>query len=223
MASTDLALSPSGLRKARQRTIDTLTQAFANDDLNVDEFEKRVALAHEITDPVILSTLLADLPEEHSLAAQDNTHITSDTSQHTSLVRAEDSKKLYAVLGSLERKGQWTPALHNKVISVTGRAHIDLREANLSPGITTLRITGFFSDIKIIVPKHVRVECEGSGILGQFDFHPLSSEHPNPDAPIVRITGWVVGGKVRVIVDEGLDKPYAIVKKIASWIDKNMT
>ena len=45
----------------RERVIDALSTHFANDTLDVDEFEQRVDLAHRATSVAELDELLADL------------------------------------------------------------------------------------------------------------------------------------------------------------------
>ena len=50
------------VRETRERVIARLSEHFANDTLEVEEFERRVTLAHTKDSPEAMDALLADLP-----------------------------------------------------------------------------------------------------------------------------------------------------------------
>ncbi len=56
-------------RDARERVIAKLSDEFAQDGLDVDEFERRVTLAHTASSLADIEALTADLPPDASPAA----------------------------------------------------------------------------------------------------------------------------------------------------------
>ena len=55
-------VAPVGLEVARQRAVDTLMEHFANDVLEMSEFERRLDVANGSATEAELNELLADLP-----------------------------------------------------------------------------------------------------------------------------------------------------------------
>jgi signal transduction histidine kinase len=73
---------------------------------------------------------------------------------------------LRAVFGSTERRGTWTVPAKLDVTVAFGSAELDLREAVLGPGLTTIEIDVKFGSIEITVPPELTVEVNVSTIAG---------------------------------------------------------
>jgi hypothetical protein len=50
--------------------------------------------------------------------------------------------------------------------------------------------------VEIIVPDDIDVETEGTGIMGGFEHFAHTSD--DPDAPLLRITGFAIMGGVEI-------------------------
>ena len=195
----------------RERTIDRLCEAFADDRLALDDFERRVALAHAATSPAELDGLLADLrrpttsgapqrvaegtDERHPVPGGDRARVPTAPPHDLA-----DQNVVVAFLGGGERRGPWTVARTNWAIAVMGGVELDLREAVLAPGVTEVNVFAFWGGVEIVVPPDVRVECSGVGIMGGFDHEQTARSTDDPDAPVVRIGGWAVMGGIEVSV-----------------------
>ena len=59
-------------------------------------------------------------------------------------------------------------------------------------------MTSVMGGIAIIVPPHLQVECDGLAILGHFEGMERTTGEPDPDAPLLRITGVAVMGAVEI-------------------------
>ncbi|HEY3353239.1 MAG TPA: hypothetical protein VGQ83_08335 [Polyangia bacterium] len=179
------------LREARERTIARLTELFAHDELDLEEFERRVTLAHTAGTLVEVEAVMDGLAP----GAQ------AGTSSSRALVPAaavEPSQRVLAVLGGVNREGAWTPARRIKVRAVLGGVVLDFREANLAPGVIDVEVATTLGGVEIIVPPWLAVQTEGSAVLGGFDHVSRSAPRPDPEAPLLRVHGLAFLGGVAV-------------------------
>jgi hypothetical protein len=113
---------------------------------------------------------------------------------------ADEHQMVFALLGGSTRKGSWEPAARVDCTAIMGGVNLDLREADLIEGTTTIRCFAFWGGINIIVPPDVDVDADGTGILGGFDH--VDHRGPDGDVPLVRIEGVALMGGVSVRVKE---------------------
>ena len=117
-----------------------------------------------------------------------------------------------ALLGGSTRKGNWEPAERVDCVAIMGGVNIDLREADLLEGVTTIRCFAFWGGINIVVPPDVEIDTNGTGILGGFDH--VDHRAPDDDVPLVRIEGLALMGGVSVRVKERVEpKPSGKTRK----------
>ncbi len=190
------------LSQTRQVTIDALCEHFANDAMGMEEFERRVDVAHRATTAEQLKDLLRDLPGGNVPAVAE-TPATSPTTRHLTVARADQVKDqafVVAVFGGSSRRGRWAPARNNYSVAVFGGTELDFREAVLAPGVTELRVFALWGGVKIIVPPELNVESHGLALFGGFDHGGSESGVPDPSAPTLRITGvaWMGGVEISV-------------------------
>lgn len=179
------------LRERRDQVIAILGDQFSKDALEVDELERRLELAQRAETVAALDALVADLPA---------------TAATTALVPAPtppaegwpERRRIAAVFGSVEKGGTWTPARHVTALTVFGSAKLDLREANLAPGVTELRVRCVFGSLELIVPPQLAVESDATAIFGSFEEVHRAPREPDPTRPVLRITGVTVFGSVEV-------------------------
>jgi hypothetical protein len=102
------------------------------------------------------------------------------------------------VLGSATRKGDWTVPRVLKVVAVLGETELDFREARLSEGTTLINAVAVLGEVRILVPPGLRVDLEGTGILGEFEDGDGDTRRAADDAPMLRIEGVAILGEVKV-------------------------
>jgi len=67
---------------------------------------------------------------------------------------------VHAMLSSVERRGAWVVPSHLEVRAFWGTAELDLREAVLEPGTTTIDIGVVMGSVEILVPPHIAVDSQ---------------------------------------------------------------
>jgi hypothetical protein len=178
------------LRDRREAVIQLLTDSFANDIVNLDEFDTRIGRAHAAATVADLDALVADLVP------------LPETAAHVVLAKIpvgsvpDRPRTVAALFSNVERSGVWQVPSALAARSTFGNLELDFREAHFAAGVTELRVRAVFGNVEIVVPPHLAVESDGSAIFGNFE----QSAHPaaDPDRPLLRIIGKAVFGNVEV-------------------------
>ena len=177
------------LEDARTETVALLSDCFTRDLLSVDDFEHRVGLAHEATSIAELGRAIDGLETGGALARR-------EASAAPAEVRPFD--RAVAVFGEVKRTGEWVPARTNTFVSVMGSIVIDLREARLGPGRTTLSVVAVLGAVELIVPPEMHVHSGGSTVLGTFEQSVRSPVPAAPGEPVVQVEGCSILGEVSI-------------------------
>jgi hypothetical protein len=179
------------LRDRREAVISILSESFAQDLFDVDEFDRRIDLAHRATSLLELDKLVEDL------AAVKPTALVPIPSQ-AALDAWPQRRKLRAILGGFQKQGRWSVPREMKVTCFWGGGRLDFREAQMAPGITELRITAIMGGLEIIVPPWLAVECDATAIMGGFAELERGHGSPDPGRAMLRITGFALMGGVSI-------------------------
>ncbi len=186
------------LGEMRQATIDALCEHFANDALPVEEFERRVEVAHRAVSAEELKRLLDGLPEGNLPAPRRQGSAPAPRRGPMPAGHERDQGFVVAVMGGATRRGRWTPARTTYSLALMGGTELDFREAVLPRGVTHVQVLAIMGGAEIIVPPGVNVESHGIGIMGGFD--DAGEQDYDPTAPTLRITGMAVMGGVEITV-----------------------
>jgi hypothetical protein len=183
-------------QETRERVIARLSDQFAHDALDVDEFERRVTVAQTSDNPADIEALLLDLPDAGG-APPPTTAIVPTVVQP--LVSQErDLDTAYAIFGGIDRRGTWNVPRRMRIVAIFGGANLDLREARFPPGVIDIQVTAVMGGINIVVPPGLAVQMHGSAIMGGFADVNRSPAYPDPDAPLLRIHGLTMMGGVNI-------------------------
>lgn len=189
--------TPMSLVQRRDRIIDMLCKHVAGDALTLEDFERRVDLAHQATTTAELDALVADLPAPEPPAEKARTRVAPAA---RAIANRAEHQFVAAVLGGVERRGAWVPARRSSVFAMMGGAQLDFREAHLPPGVTELAVYAFWGGVEIIVPPGITVESSGVAILGGFGHANEAGRTVDPNGPVLRIDGIAVMGGVEIQV-----------------------
>jgi hypothetical protein len=186
--------SPVPLAARRQQVIDSLARHFASDVLTMEEFERRIDIAHRATDLVALQALVSDLPTGASLPVQPRAE-----GRPTPAVVRGAQQYVVSVMGGVARRGRWTPAARVNVFAMMGGVELDFRDAQLADGITEVRIFCAMGGVEIVIPPGIDVDANGIALLGGFESE-ASERASVGSGPTLRIRGLVIMGGVDIDV-----------------------
>ncbi len=120
------------------------------------------------------------------------------------------TKRMRVIMSSLERRGVWQVPRELDVHVWWGNAELDLREAMLEPGVTTVNVRVTMGNIEIYVPPDMVVELDVTSFAANVeDAKPAALREELTGAPFrapdssppatLRITGRARFGNVEVI------------------------
>jgi hypothetical protein len=190
--SPETRLALARAQETREKVIGALQDHFAHDALDVDEFERRVTLAHTSESREAILALLDDLPALAEAPGR---------APKTALVPAEEvrpSQTLRAIMSSTERRGPWVVPRQVRVRATMSSTVLDFREARLPAGPVDIDLRAIMSSAEIIVPPGLAVETEGVAIMGTFEHVDRAPAHPDPGAPLLRVRGFAFMSSVEI-------------------------
>jgi hypothetical protein len=116
-------------------------------------------------------------------------------------VSDEALTELRVTMGSIERRGAWIVPEHLDVRVMWGSAELDLRDAKLSPGLTTIDVQITMGNVEIIVAPGMTVNLDVRSVAGNVaeGEHITSTVEGRTDGPRIRVTGKVKLGNCEVI------------------------
>ena len=103
-------------------------------------------------------------------------------------------------LAETKRRGVWTVPKSVKVWSIMADTRLDLTEAQLTQPVTEIRPRAIMASVRIIVPPGVRVVMQPSGFMSSVNDEAVDQPPLGTGAPVLRITGSVVMGELKVVV-----------------------
>lgn len=182
----------------RQRSIARLSDAYAQDVIAMEEFERRVEAVYRASERTELAAVTHDLP---AAAAEQGarTAVTSDEDR--------DRRRISSVFSSVERTGFTEMPRRLDIRVFAGNVELDLSRTQFAPGVTEIAIRSTMGNVEIFLPSRITVENEGVALIGSFDFD--AAERPRADAQfsiavaprqpsIVRITGRALLSSVEI-------------------------
>src|ERR1700722_1752533 len=155
--------SPVDLRTARDQAIAVLSDAFAHDFIEVDEFERRLTRAHQATTLPEIAETVSDLTASSSATALAPAAIAVPV-----VAGDRESDRVMAIFGGVERHGAWRVPSHLQASAVFGGMSLDFREAVFAPGVTEINVVALMGGVELIVPPGLSVEVSGTAIMGGF-------------------------------------------------------
>ena len=202
--STDRSGGAPSLDQRRQQVVEDLMEHFANDVLDLTEFERRLDVANGSETIEELNALLGDLPTAGGGGALvRSSKLTPARGGPSTVVSADqvpERSLMLAMCGGTARKGRWVPARKNLAIAIMGGVVLDFRDAMLGPGVTEVDVFALMGGVDIIVPPEMAVQVDGMAIMGAFENESDAPLNRSPEQPLLRIKGLVVMGGADIAV-----------------------
>jgi Domain of unknown function (DUF1707)/Cell wall-active antibiotics response 4TMS YvqF len=164
----------------REAVTTELAQHRAEGRLTLEEFSRRVDLAHAATTGTDLEPLTRDLPAVG----------TADAARRP-------TRWLIAFMGGSRRTGRWRIEGKTRVVAVMGGTELDLRAAEITGPEARISCFAFMGGVSIVVPEGVEVEVTGFSLIGGRDVD-VKGERRRPGTPLVRIRAFALMGGISV-------------------------
>jgi hypothetical protein len=185
-----------GLPAQRERTIKILSECFAGNLLEMEEFERRVSLAHQAGSVQDLARLIDDIPGDLAEAVEE----TPEPACTGSIVLREEEQPVYGIMMSRRLRGQWLKCRTVSARTLMSTVEFDFRDLELPADIVEINILGLMSSVVVTVPPDLPVQLEAVPILGEVKEGRRVNTRMPKKGPGVRITGFVMMGEVKVRV-----------------------
>lgn len=214
--SEEARAQPAPSATDREAVMSALGDAYAADQLELDELERRMAAVYRATSHDALRDVLQGLGRAPLVAPERGAqpraagfdgadgmppaHLTQRALDmgYARIARPDAVQPravVAAMFGGAVRKGSWVVPRQIKAIAVMGGVELDFREAQFADGVTELECYALMGGVDIKLPLGVRVEINGGGVMGGFSVSTDDAD-PGPDAPVLRISGFALMGGV---------------------------
>jgi hypothetical protein len=186
------AVVPVGV--VRERVIQTLTNAFANDHLTVAELEDRLEKAYRATTADEALSLIAGLQQTASspgpLVPHDELPTTTQRGR----------ERFVSIMSSQSRRGVWTVPRQLSTVALFSDTTIDFTHASLPKDIVELRVNVMFANMVIVVPPGTRVVNRVGAFAANVESEPALDLAPMmPGSPVIRITGNALFANLEIV------------------------
>lgn len=181
------------LERERERTIQLLSQHFANDNLSLDELESRLERVYRAASVPALRELTKDLPTD-AVEAQERRAVAVPDAF------APESDRIVSIMAETKRRGVWRPPKRLDLWCIMSDTTLDLTQAQLTSGVTVIHFRAVMAAVKIIVPPGVRVVVQPSAFMSSVTDDLLDQPAVGSGAPVLRITGPVIMTELKVKV-----------------------
>ncbi|TQL94530.1 cell wall-active antibiotic response 4TMS protein YvqF [Actinoallomurus bryophytorum] len=177
----------------RDRVADQLREAMAEGRLTAEEHAERLDAVYQAKTYAELAPIVRDLPATGGVGPPESAG---------PVVRDDlppphaGTPNIVAVFGGAERSGRWLVEPETNVVAVFGGIELDLRQAVLSRREVTINVVAIMGGVNVTVPPGVRVANSIAAILGGASVPP--EDTVDPDAPVIRLTGFALFGGVSV-------------------------
>ena len=196
------------LARAREQKISELSQYFANDDLSLDELERRIERVYRAGNVLELDEITADL---RSVAQPGTASLPTarSSSRDVTPFSPPAHARMLAIMGETKRLGRWQVPRQLDVLSVMSDMKLDLTQAVIGPGVTDIHVRAVWTACKIVVPPNMRVINEMHAIMASVTSKAHEMDPPDaerPSGPVIRLTGTALMAEVKVVVRR-VEKP----------------
>src|SRR5258708_21879098 len=194
--NTNSPLRPSDADLDRAAAV--LNEPLAEGRLTAQEHSDRLDSIYAAKTHADLVPLLEDLPAQPDSAAP---------VPASGRAERERGSRIIAVFGGASRKGAWRVPPSSTVVTVFGRAHIDLRDAILPGREITIRAVSVFGGMSITVPPEMRVIDSGVAVLGGGGASRVPPRSTGPHSSRPTLTDLFASGRLVVGPDRSKTHP----------------
>lgn len=203
----------------REQVVNQLKTAWSDGRLTMDEFSERSGRAYAARSRHDLDVLVADLPPTAGPASYPPARgyrpvpapapapatgpagggpvPGSGAYPAASGERGPVSRRFVAIMSGRRAKGRWTVPAEVSAFAFWGHVSIDLRTAEITTPVVTIRATALMGGVDVIVPPGMRVDLDGFVLMGGATDLTRSSP-PAGGGPLVHVKAGGLWGGVTI-------------------------
>jgi hypothetical protein len=199
-------VTPS-LSRARELKISELSTHFANDDLTLEDLERRIERVYKAVSVAELDEITADLRSVAPTGGRSPELRQGSNSSRGSMALVPNRGRILSIMGESRRMGRWQVPQRLEVVSVMSDMKIDLTQAVMPAGIVEIDMRVVWAACKVVVPPGMRVINEMHAVMASV--HSKGDDVAGNDvaagagtayAPTIRLTGIALMSEVKVVV-----------------------
>lgn len=177
----------------REQVAERLREAAGDGRLTVPELEERLEAALSARTYADLAPLTRDLP---ATGAGAQPAVGSGSAAAPRRITGRPGRRWsVALMSGTDRRGRWAVGRRHSAVAVMGGVDLDLRDAELEAGETTIWAFALMGGVDVVLPADVVLDASGFGLMGGFDHVDRLPPAP-PGAPVVRVRGVAVMGGI---------------------------
>ena len=192
------------LTRARELKINELSNHFANDDLSLEELERRIERVYKAASVAELETITADL---RSAAVVPPEFVQAKVVKGKGNLPATyelPRGRILSFMSSMRKVGRWAIPRELELKAIMSDTKIDLTQAVLADPSVVVEVRAIMASLKIVVPPGMRVVVDTNSIMSNVesradDYAPADMP-ATMNAPVVRLTGYAFMSDVQVVV-----------------------
>ncbi|THB64436.1 MAG: DUF1707 and DUF2154 domain-containing protein [Spirochaetaceae bacterium] len=193
----DLIAGGDKLKNRQNEIIDLLTQCYADSYIDTEEFEQRVDQVNAAESIRRMELVIADLPAEYRLPLHQGsgTAASRTAAGHPAVAPANS---LYTIMGDRRHGCEAVNLGLTHSLTVMGDTVFDLQDLPQDHGDILLQVTCIMGEVKIRVPKWMRVENSISSVLADVKVKGAGKE---PFLSTLQVKGLAVMAEVSIRYD----------------------
>jgi hypothetical protein len=179
------------IERERERTVELLSLHFAQDNLSLEELERRMEGVYSAGSLPALRELTRDLPSDTDAAPGARAAVVP-------AALAPQRERIVSIMAETRRSGltQLPPRLD--LLCVMSDTKLDLSGTQLTLPVTEIRVRAVMASVHITVPRGVRVVVQPSALMATVNDDDAQNAPVPPGAPVLRITGRVLMAELKV-------------------------
>lgn len=179
------------LERRKDRELDRLASAYAQDRISLEEFERLTDLVNGARSDGEIDAAVRDLVPSSGFGTAAGA---SPWSSDDAGVPGEPSDTIFTMMGQTSRRGNWIRRRETTAITIMGSTKLDLRECEIPPN-ATISVVTVMGEVEIIIPPDVSIRQEVSTIMAEANDR--AGDGP-PGGRQIRLSGLVLMGELRI-------------------------
>ena len=111
-----------------------------------------------------------------------------------------ERKGSVSMMSQTVRNGRWAMPRLFRAVTIMGNIELDLTQALIGPGVSKIEMVAIMSNVTVVVPPWVRIECDGDPFMGSFEVQRFAQTTAGADAPVIDISGTAIMSSINAVV-----------------------